>query len=284
MRKFDEFDDDYFEDDLDESVNSSRYRLKKRGRRKNMFLLTLIIVCVIGGFSVIYSLFHGTGTIEEADEKSDPQQFENTNDEDPLLEEDKDLLAPGIIENESEERSGNLNDSLDHENIQIPEEKENSPEDVTQADEKIIEHTVQRGDSLYQLSIHYYKSPQYQHFLAGFNNLKNSNELQVGQRLMIPFPPALEWHTEEVGDRVIASTDDSTNDSTDDAIINSIDEATNGFPVHIVQAGDTLYSISVKYYNSAKYQNIIAEHNELHNPEALTVGLQLEIPAVSTGD
>lgn len=273
MRKLDEFEDDYLEDDLDGSVNSSRYRLKKRSRRKNTLLFLLIIVCIIGGSVGVNSLFNGN---DEQAEEGEQEQLKTEDDElsvDTGTKTDTDdSLEDRGIENDtnlvSPSESATVEDSVDVvEGKDIPDKKEISAqlEGNSQTEEKIIEHKVQSGDSLYKLSLKYYNSSKYQQFLAGFNKLNNSNDLQIGQSIKIPFPPVSEWHGEDDDYDISASTEEQTTD----------------IPIHVVESGDSLYSISIKYYNTSKYQDLIVEHNRLDNPEALRVGQKLEIPSVS---
>lgn len=50
--------------------------------------------------------------------------------------------------------------------------------------------------------------------------------------------------------------------------------------IYTVQSGDTLYSISKKFYHTSKYANKLFEYNKnaISKPEKLRVGVQLKIP------
>lgn len=48
---------------------------------------------------------------------------------------------------------------------------------------------------------------------------------------------------------------------------------------HIVQSGETLYSITMKYYHSKKYMNYLAEHNGINDTRNIEAGTKLIIPA-----
>lgn len=52
--------------------------------------------------------------------------------------------------------------------------------------------------------------------------------------------------------------------------------------VHIVQSGENLYRISLKYYQSGEYVEALAKYNGLDNPDQIYVGLQLKIPDKQT--
>ncbi|HEX2235144.1 MAG TPA: LysM peptidoglycan-binding domain-containing protein [Actinomycetota bacterium] len=48
--------------------------------------------------------------------------------------------------------------------------------------------------------------------------------------------------------------------------------------VHVVEAGQTLRSIALKYYEDATLDDVIAEANGITDPEQLSVGTELVIP------
>lgn len=47
---------------------------------------------------------------------------------------------------------------------------------------------------------------------------------------------------------------------------------------HKVEAGETLYRISVKYYSSGRYANFLARHNNLNKPSDLISGTYIHVP------
>lgn len=237
-----EYNEDYFEEDF-----GSRYRLKKRKRRKKTIWLLLIIVGIIGGGTIANSFF-AKGSLEEKEQEiaEENKDIENNDQVTPLQEEDLDPIV-------DEEKQNNQDEKLLSNEIV----NDQQPEEAT------IEHKVKAGDSLYKLSIQYYDSPKYQQFLAGFNNIENSNDLKVGQIVTIPFPPSDGWYVEEESDIIPASKEK------------------DDIQIHEVKKGDTLFSISMKYYRSADYQDLIAERNGLDDPSSLKVGDQLEIPTLA---
>jgi cytoskeletal protein RodZ len=48
---------------------------------------------------------------------------------------------------------------------------------------------------------------------------------------------------------------------------------------HIVQSGETLYSITMKYYHSKKYMDYLAEYNSINDTRNIEAGTKLIIPA-----
>jgi nucleoid-associated protein YgaU len=52
-----------------------------------------------------------------------------------------------------------------------------------------------------------------------------------------------------------------------------------GEETYVVKPGDTLRSIALKFYEDASLDDVIAEANDITDPEQLTVGLRLVIPS-----
>lgn len=53
--------------------------------------------------------------------------------------------------------------------------------------------------------------------------------------------------------------------------------------VHTVQAGETLYSITMRYYNSKQYMDYLAEYNGIKDPtKDVKVGMNIQIPELNT--
>ena len=55
--------------------------------------------------------------------------------------------------------------------------------------EQMQRHTVVAGETLYRISMNYYRSRQYVDFLARYNHLTDPASLVVGTTILIPFPP-----------------------------------------------------------------------------------------------
>ncbi|WLR51977.1 LysM peptidoglycan-binding domain-containing protein [Bacillus tianshenii] len=47
---------------------------------------------------------------------------------------------------------------------------------------------------------------------------------------------------------------------------------------HTVATGDTLYDLSMQYYESPKYQDFLADYNNLDSPDDLELGMVLKVP------
>ena len=99
-----------------------------------------------------------------------------------------------------------------------------------------ITHIVQRGENLYRIGRTYAVSVEE---LVRFNGLPNPNTIYVGQEIKIPNQPT----------------------------------ANDGF--HVVQPGDTLLSIAVRYGTTSA---VLQQLNNLANPNLIYVGQQIKLP------
>jgi hypothetical protein len=76
--------------------------------------------------------------------------------------------------------------------------------------------------------------------------------------------------TESNDDEVASSSDTESNNGSDPNIIAE----------HIVQSGETFYSITMKYYNSRKYMDALAEFNGITDIRDIKEGMKVKIPEV----
>lgn len=109
-------------------------------------------------------------------------------------------------------------------------------------------HTVQRGETLYRISVAYGVSQQ---AIIAANNLINPSHIEVGQQLTIP------------------GTSTVPTPSTDPA-------QSPGPGTHVVQRGETLNIIARQYNTSWP---ALAQANNIANPSLVYVGQVLTIPA-----
>lgn len=235
------FDDEYVENDI-ERVSGSRYRLKKRSRRNKSMILLSLTGCILGGASLTYSLFNEN---EQAAEKSISSN------------------ADQQIKNHSSENKNSEFSAENHHEDQAEATTDRDGDNQLQTKQKEQEHEIKGGDSLYKISIQYYHSSKYQQFLADYNHIQNSNNLTLGQTIKIPFPPPSEWQ-----------------EKNDDSEAVAVNHAVPKVKWHEVEKGDTLYSISIMYYHSPNYQQLLAEYNGFKEPGALHIGDMIQIPSV----
>ncbi len=102
------------------------------------------------------------------------------------------------------------------------------------------EHIVRAGDTLLAIALHYHTTVQE---LMQLNGLTNPDFIQVGQRLRLPSSPM-----------------------------------TKAAPVHIVQPGDTLLAIALRYRTTIP---ALMQLNGLTNPDVIRVGQRIRLPAGS---
>ncbi|WP_249860416.1 LysM peptidoglycan-binding domain-containing protein [Paenibacillus konkukensis] len=119
-------------------------------------------------------------------------------------------------------------------------------------------YIVKAGDTLFSLSVQFYRSPQYVSLIADSNHIKKTADLKAGDKLTIPQLPIEKTIK-------LPDYDFSVHD-------------------HTVKKGETLSSISKEYYQSAKHASFIASFNHLDENNPLKEGSVLKIPLSSAID
>ncbi|GBF78453.1 hypothetical protein PA598K_07098 [Paenibacillus sp. 598K] len=146
----------------------------------------------------------------------------------------------------------------------LAQEKEPEPEKEPAATLPAT-YTVRKGDTLRSISMRFYDSNQYASLIAEANQIVFINDMRVGDRLTIP----------ALGDAATAERPTGNNGG---------DYSGVKLPAtYLVQAGDTLYSISRKFYDSTDYVKLLAEHNGLDADSGLKAGTNLTIPKPKGG-
>ena len=119
-------------------------------------------------------------------------------------------------------------------------------------------HTVAAGESLWTISEKYYKSGYNWVDLQKANNLSDADAIEVGQELTIPNVTPISPQ----GEITSTSTEEIAKPQT-----------------YTVMHGDTLWSISMKFYSGDGYQwSKIAQANSLANPDLIHAGNVLTLP------
>ncbi|MCY4465171.1 MAG: LysM peptidoglycan-binding domain-containing protein [Chloroflexi bacterium] len=124
-------------------------------------------------------------------------------------------------------------------------------------------HTVQGGDSIFRLSLNWETTMDE---VAALNDLDDVDVLSLGQLLQIP------------GCVFLTPTPEPSPEPTMPPTVTSIPAplvSDSGPPFHVVSAGETLESISLRYRVDV---NAIIELNDLTNPDQLSVGQELLLP------
>jgi hypothetical protein len=60
---------------------------------------------------------------------------------------------------------------------------------VAKKQKRIIRHRMQPGETLYKISVRYYRTGKYQFYLARYNGIRNINNVYVGSIVKVPIPP-----------------------------------------------------------------------------------------------
>ncbi|MCT8138083.1 LysM peptidoglycan-binding domain-containing protein [Anaerobacillus sp. CMMVII] len=107
---------------------------------------------------------------------------------------------------------------------------------------KVINHEVQTNETLFSITMRYYLNSSYQAKVAEFNGITNpATDLQVGMKLNLPDPLILAFHE--------------------------------------VKQGETLFSITMNYYQSGSFQEQLAIYNGIKDPASdIKIGMTLQIP------
>ncbi|WP_308636437.1 LysM peptidoglycan-binding domain-containing protein [Paenibacillus silvisoli] len=106
-------------------------------------------------------------------------------------------------------------------------------------------YLVRVGDTLFTIAMRFYQSQDYVELIAKHNKLATTADLKAGTDLVIPAIPN--------ATKIIVSK-------------------------HIIADGETLSSISRKYYGSSKYAASIAKYNRLSDNDVVKSGDVLSIP------
>ena len=144
-----------------------------------------------------------------------------------------------------------------------PSEEPEAAEPAEPAEE--VSHIVERDETLYRIGLRYGVTWQ---TLMEHNELRDPTDLYVGQRLKIP--AASEEQTPRMSPPVTGTTAAADPDG----------ESPGAEQTYIVQQGDTLYRIGLRY--GVTWQTLM-RHNSMYDPAELFAGQELKIPPGGAG-
>lgn len=109
----------------------------------------------------------------------------------------------------------------------------------------VVNHEVQQNETLFSITMKYYLSGSYQTKIADYNGINNpSTDIKAGMKLELPDPLIIAFHE--------------------------------------IKKGETLYSISMNYYQGVNYQDRLASYNGIKDPTTdVKIGMVLQIPNFS---
>jgi LysM repeat protein len=122
-------------------------------------------------------------------------------------------------------------------------------------------HTVQAGETLFEIASQYGVTIE---VITSVNNIPNINQLEVGQQLIIPGPGYVIPTATEVPAEITPFPGEVPTDSA---------QTSDG--THVVQAGENLYRIGLRYGCTTAQ---MAAHNGITNPNVISVGQVLNVP------
>ncbi|WP_078428950.1 LysM peptidoglycan-binding domain-containing protein [Alkalihalobacterium alkalinitrilicum] len=245
---------------------------KKRKRKRTSFIILAILLTlsigVISTAVIKLEMFpqSQTGNIapeqmEDEDRSSDddpdesPDQTDrssNNTDEEPLEEnEDKTSSNKNTSEggtkevtqneaNQDENKSSSQIETKPKETNTTPKENKKQPADSKP--ELVIIHEVGPNETLYSITRKYYIDTEQQHKVAQFNGIVNpATDIKAGLQLKLPDTDIIAFHE--------------------------------------VEKGETLFSITNKYYGNANELISLAKYNGIFDPSTdVKVGMKLNIP------
>ncbi len=135
-----------------------------------------------------------------------------------------------------------------------------------------VKHTVQVGENLYRIALQYGTTVE---AIAQANGITNPNLIYVGQVLIIPQATTTPVPTVTPGP-VPTGTVTVTATATVAPVTPTPVPPSTGEIVYVVQPGDNLFRISLKYN---LLTSIVAAYNGIPNPNLIYVGQKIRIPS-----
>lgn len=151
-------------------------------------------------------------------------------------------------------------------------QEESIPPAASESSQKpnVVTYKVQERDTLHKIARKYYGDDNkwLLIFNANQDRIYDRNNIRVGTELIIP-------NKDEAPTQV--STEISTR-----LVTHEVVEQTTAVKKHVVQAGDSLYKIALKYYkDGSKWKKILdANKHNIKNENALKAGQELIIPDI----
>ena len=211
-----------------------------------------------------------TTTIQDTEQKASVVTRTTKIDEQPIEKEDN--IVEGEWKKAKEKEPINIaaNDTKVSA-VSNPEDWKDVPSgDVKKAIAKFKAHKVQYNDSLRKIAKKYYgdESRWLLIFNANQDKIQDRNSLKIGTKLIIP---------EEKTTAQKIKTEITTPSLSQ---VVEVEDAKPTARKHIIQQGDSLYILAIKYYNDGTKWDKIFDANKkiLKDPKSLKIGQELVIP------
>jgi LysM repeat protein len=134
-------------------------------------------------------------------------------------------------------------------------------------------HTVVAGDTLFKIALDNGVTVDE---IAAANGITDVDSLEIGVILIIPVPGAAAQPEAEESEQPATAEEQAAAGETEQEQVPATEETTAAPDgAHVVQLGDNLYRIGLKYGCSVEQ---IALHNGIINPNRISVGQQIQIP------
>ncbi|MDE5413747.1 L,D-transpeptidase family protein [Alkalihalobacterium chitinilyticum] len=187
--------------------------------------------------------------VEEPSEDELGEETDNAHEETDEIDDPKEVEQDTHPQKQNEVDQGtssNADKTSSHNNVKPRETNQPSEQPKSEPSKKaetVITHEVKPNETLYSIVKKYYTNPDtQQHKVAQFNKIANpATDLKAGQKLNLPDPDIIAFHK--------------------------------------VESGETLFNITMKYYQNADQLIPLANYNQIVNPAAdVKAGMTLTIP------
>ncbi|MFC0416501.1 L,D-transpeptidase family protein [Cytobacillus solani] len=239
---------------------SKRIRASRQRKRRFTFIFFMLLL-LIGLFAAVPAIQSSTmadqliqvvkpkeklANQEEvlaSPQKTPPQKLSE------LGQELKTEIKVDAIQTKAEKKCTCQNEVKKKEDIHVIQREGKKKEDIRviqregkkKEDIRVIEHEVKKNETLFSITMLYFSSSQFQNKISSYNGITDpAKEIRSGMKLNIPNPEFMFDHK--------------------------------------VSKGETLASISRKYYGSASYRVSLANFNGIKNPDQLKYGETVQIP------
>lgn len=133
-------------------------------------------------------------------------------------------------------------------------------------------HTIQPDESISMVAKKYYGDYKKFQIIAEYNQLEDATKVRVGQEIKVPVIEGMPFFAK--AEDIITYGEEIPESSVTEVV------KVKGFITHIVEPGESLSKLALRYYGDYKKFPIIANYNQLDENVGLTVGQEIKIPEI----